>query len=139
MNKIFFSLTTIFLFCATSTFAQIPMPERGFVSTTPAATWEGGLISGNGTLGASVFSRYRIVPQFYAHAEFSAMKYDLSYYRVGSTRDWVPFLFLGGGFSQPVSRNVWLNAQILFDVLQNENSPYPAWEPFYSIGFGVGF
>ena len=37
--------------------AQIPVPDRGFISTTPAATWEEGLISGNGTMGANVFSR----------------------------------------------------------------------------------
>lgn len=89
--------------------------------------------------GISVFGRYRILPQLYAHAEYSAMKYDLGYYSVGTSRKWVPFLFLGGGYSQPISQNVWMNAQILFDVLQNENSPYPDWEPFYSIGFGVGF
>jgi len=32
-----------------------------------------------------------------------------------------------------------LNIQVLFDVLQNSNSPYNRWEPFYSVGFGVGF
>ena len=37
--------------------SQIPVPERGFISSQPAETWEQGLISGNGTLGANVFSR----------------------------------------------------------------------------------
>ena len=32
-------------------------PDRGFISSTPAETWEQGLISGNGTLGANVMSR----------------------------------------------------------------------------------
>jgi hypothetical protein len=32
-------------------------PERGFISSTPAETWEQGLISGNGTIGANVMSR----------------------------------------------------------------------------------
>jgi alpha-L-fucosidase 2 len=32
-------------------------PERGFVSSQPAETWEQGLTSGNGTIGASVLSR----------------------------------------------------------------------------------
>ena len=32
-------------------------PERGFISSTPAETWEHGLISGNGTIGANVMSR----------------------------------------------------------------------------------
>ena len=33
------------------------VPDRGFISSTPAETWEQGLISGNGTLGANVMSR----------------------------------------------------------------------------------
>jgi len=32
-------------------------PERGFISSTPAETWEHGLISGNGSIGANVLSR----------------------------------------------------------------------------------
>lgn len=32
-------------------------PERGFVSAQPATTWEEGLLSGNGTIGANVLSR----------------------------------------------------------------------------------
>jgi len=28
---------------------------------------------------------------------------------------------------------------LLFDVIQDENSPFEDWEPFYSIGIGVGF
>jgi hypothetical protein len=89
--------------------------------------------------GASIFTRYRIVPQFYFHAEFSEMKYD-SYNSSGyNTHYWVPFLFVGGGFSQQISQNSWMNTQILFDVIQNEHSPYSGGVPFYSIGFGVGF
>ena len=36
---------------------KLRVPERGFVSSTPATTWEEGLISGNGTIGANVLSR----------------------------------------------------------------------------------
>jgi len=89
--------------------------------------------------GLSVFSRMRVTSRFYAHAEFSTMNYELFYSSGDSKRKWVPFLFLGGGISQPITRNTWLNAEVLFDVLQNDNSPYKAWEPFFSIGFGVGF
>jgi hypothetical protein len=35
----------------------LPVPERGFVSSEPAETWEQGLISGNGTIGVNVLSR----------------------------------------------------------------------------------
>jgi hypothetical protein len=89
--------------------------------------------------GFSVFSRLRVTPKLYTHIEYSAMNYDL-YYGIGdSNRKWVPFLFVGGGYSQPVSKNTWFTAEVLFDVLQNKNSPYKSWEPFFSLGFGVGF
>ena len=35
----------------------LPVPERGFVSSQPARTWEEGLICGNGTIGANALSR----------------------------------------------------------------------------------
>jgi len=53
MKKILIALLVI----PTIGFAQIEVPERGFISTSPATTWEEGLISGNGTIGANVFSR----------------------------------------------------------------------------------
>lgn len=89
--------------------------------------------------GGSLFGRYRVLPQLYTHAEFSAINYQLIYSLGETDRVWVPFLYLGGGYSQPISKNVWLNTQVLFDVLQDENSPYESWEPFFSIGIGVGF
>ena len=42
---------------ANSVTAGLSVPQRGFISTTPAQTWEEGLLSGNGTLGANMFSR----------------------------------------------------------------------------------
>jgi len=35
----------------------VTQPQRGFVSTEPAVTWEQGLLCGNGTIGANVFGR----------------------------------------------------------------------------------
>jgi alpha-L-fucosidase 2 len=47
-----------FLFIDESLVAQkLKIPERGFISSQPAETWESGLISGNGTIGANVMSR----------------------------------------------------------------------------------
>lgn len=36
---------------------SLPNPERGFISTKPATTWENGLASGNGKYGALVFGQ----------------------------------------------------------------------------------
>ena len=49
------------------------------------------------------------------------------------------FTFVVGGYSRQIGKNTRLNAQILWDVLQDSNSPYKTYEPFYSIGIGVGF
>lgn len=89
--------------------------------------------------GGSIFARYRVIPPLYAHVEYAAYNYEF-YNSLGeSTREWVPFLFVGAGYSQKMGGRAWLNFQILFDVLQSSKSPYNDWEPFYSIGVGVGF
>ena len=42
--------------CAAS-LPPLESPERGFLSATPAETWEHGLIAGSGTVGANMFGR----------------------------------------------------------------------------------
>ena len=88
--------------------------------------------------GASVFGRYRVVPQAYVHGEFVYASYERQTF-TGSERNWVPFLLLGAGYVQPVSPRTFLYAEVLFDVLQDKNSPYKDWEPFVSVGVSVGF
>lgn len=89
--------------------------------------------------GASVFTRYRVLQPLYLHAEFAGLNYEIYNILGESNREWIPFLFVGAGYSQPVGKNTWLNVQILFDVLQSSKSPYENWTPFYSVGIGVGF
>jgi len=94
--------------------------------------------------GGSIFSRYRIIPQLYAHAEFAYWSFENAYFvpdisNYQTERVWVPFLLLGGGYSQMISPNVWAYAEVLFDVLNDTNSPYEEWDPFISFGVGVGF
>jgi len=89
--------------------------------------------------GASIFNRFRVTPRLYTHAEFSVMSYKWFYDDRDGDRKVAPMFFVGGGYSQPISRNTWLNAQVLFDVLNHENSPYKDWEPYFSLGIGVGF
>ena len=89
--------------------------------------------------GASIFTRYRVLRPLYLHVEFAGLNYELYDILGESNREWIPFLFVGAGYSQPIGKNTWLNVQILFDVLQNEKSPYENWTPFYNVGIGVGF
>jgi len=50
-------LLTIMSIDSFSAEKKLQVPGRGFISSTPATTWEEGLISGNGTIGANVLSR----------------------------------------------------------------------------------
>lgn len=89
--------------------------------------------------GGSLFARYRVIPQLYLHGEGVYASYEL--FGVGDTsqREWVPFVLLGGGFVQPVSGRTAAYVEVLFDVLQDDNSPYNDWEPFVRVGVVVGF
>lgn len=89
--------------------------------------------------GGSLFSRLKLGKRIYLHAEYAGYNYELYQSDGGSDRQWVPFFFVGGGFRQAVGKRASLNAQVLFDVLHNEGSPYRSWEPFYSVGVSVGF
>lgn len=89
--------------------------------------------------GGSVFARYRIVPRLYAHVEYQMVNYEIFTSATTSERDWVPYLLVGGGYSQPMGRNAWSYVEVLFDVLNDSNSPYKEGEPFISVGVGVGF
>ena len=89
--------------------------------------------------GGSVFARYRVIPQAYLHGEFQYMSYQYSSGDVSSTREWVPFLLLGGGVVQSIGKNTSAYAEVLFDVLQDPGSPYEDWAPMVSVGVAVGF
>ena len=90
--------------------------------------------------GGSLFARLSVLKRLYLHAEYAGYNYEKYDQTDGSSsRIWVPYLFLGAGFNQPLGGRASLNAQVLFDVLQNENSQYHSWYPFYSVGVSVGF
>ena len=89
--------------------------------------------------GGAVFARYRVIPQLYLHGEGRYVNYELYDVADDSTREWVPFILLGGGFVQPVGGRTSAYVEVLFDVLQNDRSPYDNWEPSIRVGMAVGF
>ncbi len=84
--------------------------------------------------GGSLFARLRPHPRFYLHGEYAYMSYEYP-----DERDWVPFLLLGGGYVQPISKKASFFVEVLFDVLQDDGSPYGDWDPWISIGVAAGF
>ncbi|MDZ8119799.1 hypothetical protein [Pontiella agarivorans] len=89
--------------------------------------------------GGSLFGRYRINQIFYAQLEPAMYNYELFYRGGGSEREWIPYIFAGGGVRQPLYEKSWIYAEVMFDLLQDSKSPYDDWTPFFSIGAGTGF
>jgi len=57
LKSVILIVSGIFLIDTSIHAQKLKVPERGYISSEPAETWENGLISGNGTLGANVMSR----------------------------------------------------------------------------------
>jgi len=89
--------------------------------------------------GGSLFARFRPHPRVYLHGEYAYMSYEYQTASLSSEREWVPFLFLGGGIVQPISPRASAFIEVLFDVLQDDGSPYNDWEPWISIGVAARF
>jgi len=86
--------------------------------------------------GGALFARYRIIPQFYLHGEGRYINYGSL---TTSDRTWVPFILLGGGLVQRLGPRTSAYVEALFDVLQDDSSPYENWDPFIRVGIAVGF
>jgi hypothetical protein len=88
--------------------------------------------------GASLFSRYFLVPQLYAHGELAGLSYERWRNINESERVTVPLLFLGAGYLQQIAPGVALNVEVLYDVLQDSNSPYESGDVQVSVGVWAG-
>jgi hypothetical protein len=90
--------------------------------------------------GYRLFSRYRFIPQAFAHTEFLNLNAERF---IGATSDvqriWVPHLLVGGGYAQPISGSSVFTLQVLWEVLQDPNSVYRGQGPIISGGLGFGF
>jgi hypothetical protein len=100
-----------------------------------------GIKEGFNNYGGSLFGRFKLTPRLYGHSEFQAISTELlDDGGLGENhREVVPYLLLGGGMIQPLSATSSAYFEVLFDVLQDENSPYDSNDPFISAGVAVGF
>ncbi|MES2628005.1 MAG: hypothetical protein V4616_03455 [Bacteroidota bacterium] len=76
------------------------------------------------TYGGRIFGRYRFLENFFGTLEYQNL--SLEYLESGfeKTRVNVPILFVGGGYLQPVGGKAYVSLSLLYDVLENPNSPY---------------
>lgn len=81
----------------------------------------------NSVYGGRAFLRHTVIDNFFAHAEFETLNTEFPSFDglQGSTRDWVPGLFIGGGTFQPVFGRGGINITVLLNLLHDDlRSPY---------------
>ena len=84
-----------------------------------------GTNGGYNVFGGGVFGHYRFQNVLFLGAEFEMLKSP--YTKLGlltSLPTWAPTLFLGGGFSREFNESFRINAGIMYDVINADNSPF---------------
>jgi hypothetical protein len=75
--------------------------------------------------GVSVFARYQFLSALILHAELEKM--NVEYYNpfeMKLKRKWIDIGLVGAGYMQPMGQRAWWQMLILYDVIQDKNSPY---------------
>ena len=84
-----------------------------------------GTNGGFNVFGGGVFGHYRFQNVLFVGGEFEMLKSP--YTKLGlltSFPTWAPTLFLGGGFSREFNESFRINAGIMYDVINADNSPF---------------
>lgn len=94
------------------------------------------------TFKTGVWARYLITDGIFVHFEpqyFIAKTTNYSFYGVPINQSLsVPAVLVGGGYRMPVSDRASFSIMLLYDVLQDKNSPYGN-QVYTPIGFNIGF
>jgi hypothetical protein len=86
--------------------------------------------------GAGVFSRHRFSRNVYGQAELAFTQYDWNDTRGDYS---VPYFLLGVGWAQPIAPRTWLTVDVMYDLIQDENSPYLDGSPRITTGISANF
>ncbi len=86
--------------------------------------------------GGNIFSRYKFTENLFAHAEFEVLRaYNLDPNSTSqNVRATVPMLFAGAGYNYSIGGAVNLQIMLLYDFIDNINSPYQGSYMFTALG-----
>lgn len=89
------------------------------------------------TYGGSVFSRYLILENLFAHVEYELLRLDVrdNVSRLLGTKDIVSVL-VGGGYRQMLGERSSINLMLLYNLNESTYSPYQ--NPIIRLSFGIG-
>lgn len=90
--------------------------------------------------GASLFTRYFVLPQLYITSEYEQLNFDIISYDRSRQRHWVDRMLVGAGYFQSSGRGRGgMLIGVMYDLFytsQNRSANYPYRSPFvYRIGF----
>jgi hypothetical protein len=90
----------------------------------------------NSSYGGSIFSRYFLLENLFAHVETEVLNLEVQEF-YGSRRMNITSVFLGGGYRQMLGERSGIDLMILANLNESRYSPYP--NPVIRIGMGIGF
>jgi len=99
--------------------------------------YQGGPKYNSHVYGGGVFARYKFLKFLMAHIEYAGLSNQWYDYNGESQRHWVNSLYVGGGLYQSLGGRGFATITVLYDVFEDEYSPYN--NPLIRIGFGMGF
>ena len=92
--------------------------------------------------GGRIFGRYYFLENLFGHTEYELLNLEipqeiLSTGEVVLDRDFITSVFAGGGYAQELGPNTALVLMLLFNLTEEQYSPYE--NPVIRIGINVGF
>jgi hypothetical protein len=95
------------------------------------------------TYGFGTFLRWYPLKDLYLHVAPELINYQINESdntgSVVEAKEWVPFFWAGAGYRKMIGKRTWVSTHVLFDLLQDKNSPFKQWEPNIVIGGGASF
>ncbi len=89
------------------------------------------------TYGGSVFSRYLILENLFAHVEYELLRFEVrdNVSRLLGTKD-ITSVLVGGGYRQMLGDRSSINLMVLYNLNETAYSPYQ--NPVIRLSFGFG-
>jgi hypothetical protein len=87
--------------------------------------------------GWRLFAEPSFMQSIVGHFEYEMLNMKVPDYDGGYKREWVNSLLVGGGYRVMISETAYSSLTLLWNVLDNPNSPYQ--NPIVRVGFGFGF
>ncbi|MEI6062087.1 MAG: hypothetical protein WCR72_15400 [Bacteroidota bacterium] len=86
--------------------------------------------------GGSIFARYMILENVFAHVEYESLYYNTKYPGYPTEMQQFNSFFVGGGYKQQIGGNASMYLEVLWNLNDTPDSPYT--NPVIRMGFSVG-